>query len=276
MQSKLKKRALPLRILEKVVDILVIAIIVAPILLMITTAFKIERDAFILFPFSPTLANYQLMFGEYNVGGAFLNSIIVAGATTIIVIPIAVMSAFAFSRIRFKAKGLILTYVLACQFLPPVVMAIPYFNMLRTFGLIDTHIALILVNLSTALPYSIWLLLGYVDALPVEIEEAAYVDGCGRIQAMAKVTVPLIMPGIISSAVMCFIVAWNEYLFAVIMSSSKSRTLTVALQQISNSSTGLRWTWMCAIASLVVIPVFFLAFPIRKHFVAGVTMGSDR
>ena len=264
-------------VVEKLLGILVLLFIVCPILILVLTAFKSERDTLsTLFRFAPTLENYRNIFGDtLRVHHSFVNSLIVATATILIVMPIAVMSAFAFSRIRFRMSNIILTYILACQFLPPVVMALPYFNFMRSMGLVDTHIALILVNLSTALPYAIWILQGYVDALPAEIEEAAYVDGCNRFQTLARITVPLIMPGIITAAVMVFIVAWNEFLFALIMSSTNTRTMTVALN-LANSAEGLRWGWMSAIATLVIIPVFCLALPIRNNFVQGLTMGSDR
>ncbi len=277
MTKSLTKRSPIMVVLEKIIDVIVLIMIVAPILLIIWTAFKPNIDSFTLgAPNGLTLENYtDIMSVQYNAGGAFLNSLIIASFTTVIVVPIAVMSSFAFSRIKFKASNLVLTYVLACQFLPPVVYAIPYFSVMRTMGLVDTHLGLIIINLATCVPYCIWILLGYVDALPADIEEAAYVDGCNRMQAMVRVTVPLVMPGILTSTVMTFIMSWNEFLFASVMTSVRARTLPIALMT-SYTNEGLKWGWMCAFATLIIIPVFCLAMPIRKHFVNGITMGSDK
>ena len=259
---------------EKFADLLVLIFTITPILLLILTSFKHEREVYTTIAgFEPTLEAYRAVIGQLNVIPAFFNSLIIATATTLICIPIALFSAFAFSRIKFRFSNTLLVYIITCKFLPPVVMVIPYFMAMRALNLVDTHLGLILLNLSTALPYSIWLLQGFVDALPRDMEEAAYIDGCSTVKAITKVTLPLIMPGIITSSVMIFVQCWNEFLFALVMTRQVAKPLSIALQSCTTSN-GLFFSWMSAISVFIVIPVIFLTIPIRNHFVNGMNEGG--
>ena len=132
---------------------------------------------------------------------------------------------------------------------------------------------LVWINLSIVLPYSIWMIKGFVDALPTEIEQAALIDGANEFQTIRHITMPLLMPSIITAAVFSFIIVWNEFLFALILTRQEARTLTIGLLS-TNTATGIRWDWMSATGLIVMIPVFILSLTIRKHFVQGMTMGA--
>lgn len=246
-----------------------------PIYWLATTSLKIERDAFSAkFFFSPTLNNYSIVFGDlYKAGPRFMNSVIVSVCVVLIAIPVAVMAAYVFSRFEFKGSRLMMVYILSCQFIPPIVIVMPYYTIFSKLKLIDTKLALVIITLSMALPYSIWLLKGFVDAMPTEIEEAAYIDGCSSLQTLRYVVIPLIMPGIITTVVFCFIMAWNEFLFALILTRETSKTLTVGLMSAINNK-GVQWELMSAMGVMVMVPVFVLSFSIRKYFVQGMTMGG--
>jgi multiple sugar transport system permease protein len=160
------------------------------------------------------------------------------------------------------------------QFIPAVVIVMPFYMLFRNLQLLDSKTALIVVNLSVALPYAIWLLKGFVDALPKEIEEAALIDGCNQLQMLRHVVFPLIAPGAITTAGFVFVGAWNEFLYAMILSrTTNSMTLTIGLMNTLGPR-GVIWEYMSAVGLLVMIPVFLLSLTIRKHFVQGLTMGG--
>ena len=262
-------------VVDKFLATLILFFVALPIYWLFSTAFKTEKDAFTakLF-FQPILNNFKVIFQDpYRAGPAFLNSLIVSVCVVFIAIPIAVAAAYVFSRFEFKGSKLLMVYILSSQFIPPIVVVMPYYRIFTKLHLIDTKLALIIIMLSTSLPYAIWLLKGFVDSMPTEIEEAAYIDGCSKFQTLRYVVFPLVMPGVITTAVFCFIMAWNEFLFALILTRHDAKTLTLALMSTQNQK-GWDWNLMSSIGTLVMLPMFVLSFSIRKHFVQGLTMGG--
>lgn len=249
--------------------------ILLPIVWIALTAFKNDGDAFSLkVLFTPTLGNFRAIFETpLSFGPLLVNSLIVSLATLVIAIPLALMAAYAFSRYTFVGNTGLLIWVLATQFIPPVVVVIPFFNLFRRFGLIDTRPALVIVNLSVALPYAIWLLKGFIDTLPTEVEEAAMVDGCTELGILRHVTLPLVVPGLVVATVFCFIQAWNEFLFALILTRREAVTLQVGLLNTTGVR-GVQWNQMAATGLIVMVPIFILSFAIRRYFVQGLTMGA--
>lgn len=263
------------RSLEGFGVLLTLIFILAPIVWIALTAFKNQRDAYSLKVFfEPTLQNFQTIFSPpYNFGPLLVNSVVVSLTTIAIAIPIALMASYVFSRYVFRGSDLLLVWVLTTQFIPPVVVAIPFFNLFRDLQLIDTRLALVILNLSIVLPYAIWMIKGFVDALPNEIEEAAMVDGCTEFGILRHVTLPLVLPGVIVAAVFAFITAWNEFLFAFVMTRSEAQTLQVGLLNTTGVR-GVQWELMSATGLLVMVPIFVLSLAIRRHFVEGITMGA--
>ena len=255
--------------------LLCLLFVIFPIFWLVITAFKPEQYVYsnaIFFP--PTLDNFRAIFGEALDFGPFLmNSLIISFATVLIAVPLAVMAAYVLSRYVFKGSLPILIWFLCTQFLPPVVVVIPFFTLFRQLGIIDTRLSLIIINLSLTVPYAVWMLKGFVDSLPTEIEEAAHVDGCSEFQVLRHITVPLMMPGIITTAVFSFIIAWNEFLYALVLTRDAATTMTVGLLT-TQTHRGVQWEWMSAAGILVMIPIFVLSLFIRKYFVEGLTMGA--
>ncbi|GAC1354207.1 MAG: carbohydrate ABC transporter permease [Herpetosiphon sp.] len=264
------------RVLETVGLLLTLLFIMTPIAWMLLTSFKQRGDVFTrkIF-FAPTLHNFVAIFQPpLSFGPLLLNSIIIALATILVSTPLALMAAYAFSRYHFVGNNVLLIWVLTTQFIPQVVITIPFFNLFRTVGLIDTRTGLIILNLAVALPYAIWMIKGFVDGMPIELEEAALVDGCSEAQMIRRIVVPLVLPGVLVAAVFSFITAWNEFIFALIMTRTESaRTLQVGLMS-TVSAEGIRWDWMSATGLIVMVPIFVLSLLIRKHFVQGLTMGA--
>lgn len=253
----------------------IIFFVVFPIFWMALTAFKPERDAFstALF-FQPTMDNFGAVLGGPNdLTGALVNSVLIAVLTTLISLPLALLAAYAFSRYRFPGHRGMLLAIVATQFIPGVAIALPFLTLFRSLGLIDTHAALVIVNLSLVVPYITWLLKGFVDGLPVEIEEAARLDGCGQVALLWRVITPLAAPGIFVSAVFSFLLSWNEFLFPTFLARTEASTLPVALMTLVLPE-GVAWGRMAAAGLLVMAPMLALALLVRKHFTQGMTMGA--
>jgi multiple sugar transport system permease protein len=256
--------------------ILTLAFILLPIFWIALTSLKTYQQAFTLDVFfEPTLDNFKIIFDDpITMGPKLINSIIVGTVTIAIAIPVAMMAAYAFSRFQFKGNNLLLVWVLTTQFIPPVVIIIPFFNFFRAVGLIDTIAGLVIVDLAIVLPYATWMIKGYIDSLPVEVEEAALVDGCNDLAILYRITFPLVMPGIIVAAVFGFIACWNEFLFALIVGSRNTQTLQVGFYGVASGPRGIQWELMSATGMLVMVPILILSLLIRKHFVGGLTMGA--
>lgn len=261
--------------LEGVGVLLSFLFIALPIVWLAMTAFKNEGDAFTAKVFfTPTVQNFITIFNEpYRFGPLIINSVIVSLVTVAIGIPIALMAAYAFSRYVFVGSNILMVWVLTTQFIPAVVIAIPFYTLFRGLRLLDTRTALVILNLSAVLPYAIWMLKGFVDTLPTEVEEAALVDGASEFGIIRHITLPLVMPGVIVSAVFSFIMCWNEFLFALIMTSQDAKTLQIGLLS-TNSVRGVEWQLMSAGGLIVMVPIFVMSLAIRKHFVQGLTMGA--
>ena len=248
---------------------------VFPIFWMVITSFKFARDAYSTkIIFTPTLNNFISIFQDpYNFGPLLFNSVVVSILTVAIAIPAATCAGYAFSRYQFRTKNALMVAVLSSQFVPPVVVVLPFFTLFRTLHLLDTRIALVILNLSFVLPFAVWMIKGFVDALPEDIESAAVVDGCNRFQVLRHITLPLIMPGVVTSAVFGFIQSWNEFLFALILTNRKAVTLTVGLMGL-HTDKGILWEHMAAAGMLIMVPIFILSFTIREYFIEGLTMGA--
>ena len=260
---------------EKALTAAVLFFVMFPILWLILTAFKPENEVYTTsFIFKPTLDNFITIFTEpFNNQRLVLNSLIIATTATLITVPVALGAAYVFSRYHFRGSQLLMVLVLVTQFIPPLVIALPFFNLFRRIGLYDSHAGLVIVYLSIVVPYAIWMLKGFIDALPIEIEQAASVDGCTEIGILRHITLPLVMPGVITTAVFAFIMCWNEFTYALILTRNDARTLQLGLMSTVGVR-GILWELMAATGLIVMIPVFILSFSVRKYFVQGLTMGA--
>jgi multiple sugar transport system permease protein len=262
-------------ILYRGAQLLTLFFVAFPIFWLVLTAFKRERDAYsVRLFFEPTLVNFQLLFSPpLNYGPKLVNTIIVAVAAVGLTIPLAMMAAYVFSRYTFKGNTLLFVLVLATQFIPPIVVAMPFFTLFRDLGLLDTLVALVIVNLAVTTPYAIWLIKGFIDGLPHEVEEAAFVDGCSELGVIRHVTLPLVMPGVMVASVFTFIGVWNEFLFAFLLTRNNAATLMIGLQNTVGVQ-GILWERMAAGGVLVLIPVIIFSIKIRNHFIQGLTLGA--
>lgn len=260
---------------EILATLAVIFFVLFPLLWIALASLKNQVDVYStrLF-FQPTLDNFRIIFSDpILLGSKVWVSALVSFTTVAVTIPLAAAAAYVISRHQFRGRDTLFVAILVTQFVPAVVVAIPFFTLFRNIGLIDTPWALVIVYLSFTLPYAIWMLRGFFDALPVEVEEAAYIDGCNELQILRYVTVPLVMPGILVSAVFAFISAWNEFFFALILTRSNSLTLPVGIMTITGVR-GPMWEQLAAGGMIVMIPILVMSLFIRRYFVQGITVGA--
>ena len=216
--------------------------------------------------------------GEVQLSGypnRFMNSLIVAVVSTVLAVGMGTLTAYGFSRFKVKGEGDLLFFILSTRMLPPVVVAIPMFLMYRAVGLNDTHWGLIILYTAFHLSFSVWLIKGFIDEIPREYEEAALVDGYTRMQAFFKVVLPEAATGIAATAVFCFITAWNEYAFALIMTNRRAQTAPPFIP--SQVGSGLPdWTVIAAGTFLFLLPVAIFTFLLRNHLLRGMSFGAIR
>lgn len=274
--SKQRRRKL-LQWLEGGVLLAVAIVIMFPILWMVMTAFKHPSYVYsytIWFP--PTLDNFREVFSErWQILDKVINSTVIAVSTVVIAIPIAVCAAYAFSRLTFPLKRTMFQWILLTQFIPAVTIVLPFYLMFRNLGLLDTYVALIVVDLAIVLPYAIWTIKGFIDAIPMETEEAAIVDGASRLRVIRDIVVPMARPGILTAAVFCFIITWNEFLFGYLLSRQKVVPLPVGIIGFVLER-GPVWELIAATGIIITIPMFFFALIIQRHFTKGMNLGAVR
>lgn len=252
-------------------------IMLVPIIWIFLAAFKTHVDVYQLkLFFTPTLENFSVVFDDpYRLGEKLFNSTVVAFFTVLFAIPIATLAAYSFSRFSLRGETMMLVTILATQFVPAVVIILPFFVMFRDVGLLDTRVGLILVNLAIVMPFAIWMIKGFIDGIPIDTEEAAMVDGSSRLQVIRNIVLPMAAPGLLTSAIFCFIIAWNEFLFALILTNKEAVTLPIGLALFKGEEGDL-WNLLSAAGIIIMAPMFVLALAIRKYFVQGMTMGAVR
>ena len=205
----------------------------------------------------------------------FMNSVIIGFGSTFFAIVLGTAAAYAFSRFKVPFKDDLLFFILSTRMMPPIAVAIPIFLMFRQLGLSDTHAGMILLYTAVNLSLSVWLINGFIDEIPIEYEEAALIDGYTRFQAFVKVVLPQAATGIASTAIFCLIFAWNEYAFAVLLTSGTAQTAPPFIPTIIGVG-GQDWPAVAAGATIFLVPVMVFTILLRKHLLRGITFGAVR
>jgi multiple sugar transport system permease protein len=250
-------------------------IILMPFLWMVSVSLKPAAEPFAipakLWPDHPTLENYLTAFRpEFNV--YFFNSVVVSLSTVLITVTLALLAAYTFTRTRtiLICMGL----VVAAQMFPASAIIIPIYKLMKAADLLNTYASLILAYITVTLPVAIWMLHGFMARLPIELDEAAAVDGCGPLRTFFSVILPLCRPGIVATSVFVLIVTWQEFLFALSFTSTKDmRTLPVGMNDFIGQY-GIRYGELMANAVLISAPVVAIFFLLQRYFVAGLTAGA--
>ena len=275
----MRYRRTPLRrILE--VELPVIAIVafaLAPYIWMMITSLKPEGEIakwpVAYWPHDLTFEHYQYLLRRTAFGGNLLNSLVVALGAVAVGLGVSVPAAYAFSRFRFAGRRYLMIQFLVINMFPIVLLILPLFVLMRLLGLLDTYAGIILGHSTFAIPFSIWMMTSYMNALPRELDEAGIVDGASRLQVVLRIILPLAMPGIVTTGIYIFVASWNEYLFAMMLSGENVRTVTVALQLFIGEYS-IKWGLLTAGGVVVAIPVTVLFLLIQRRLVGGLTAGA--
>ena len=274
--SAYQKTALRLLLIElPVLVILVFAL--APFVWLLLTSVKPNADLSIFpvryWPREFTGAHFKMLWQRTSFFSNWLNSLLIATGAVIVGLSVSIPAAYAFSRFKFAGRNMFLTGFLVINMFPVVLLIIPLFVLMRHLGLIDTFIGVIIGHSTFSIPFSIWMLISYFNAIPQDLDEAAVIDGASRLQTIRLVVLPLIMPGVVTTAIYVFITSWNEYLYAMMLSGDKVRPVTVALQLFIGEFT-VQWGLLSAGGALIALPVTLLFLFIQKRLVGGLTAGA--
>ncbi|WP_296081674.1 carbohydrate ABC transporter permease [uncultured Agrobacterium sp.] len=261
-------------------DLPVLAIVLfamAPFVWMILTSLTptavLSATGVSLSPIGWSMDNYVRLIEQTSFLKNMGDSLIIAGGTVVIGLIVAVTAAYAFSRFRFRGRKLLMMQFLLINMFPMVLLILPLFVLMRRFGILDTHIGLILANATVAIPFAVWMLTSYIAAIPKSLDEAAMTDGCSRLTALRKVVLPLTMPGIISTGIYIFITAWNEYLYALTLGGRNVRPVTVAIQTLIGEYQ-IEWGLLAAGAVVGAMPATILFLLVQRRLIGGLTQGA--
>jgi multiple sugar transport system permease protein len=213
--------------------------------------------------------------GPSKTPGRLLNSLLIGFGSTFLAVALGTLAAYAFSRFPVRGKDDLLFFILSTRFMPPIAVAIPIYLMYRQLGLTDTHLGMILLYTAVNVSLAVWLLKGFIDEIPREYEEAALVDGYTRLQAFTRTVLPQAATGIAATAVFCLIFAWNEYAFAVLLTSGVAQTMPPFIPFIIGEG-GQDWPAVAAGTTLFIVPILAFTILLRRHLLRGITFGAVR
>jgi ABC-type glycerol-3-phosphate transport system permease component len=268
-----------LHLVRHAVLLLLCLFAIAPLLWALGTSFKPQTEVYTnpgLFPHQPTLDNFIYVLSQTKFGLWFRNTILIASATTVLSLIIAALAGYALSRYRFFGWGIYGNTLLIVQMFPGVMLAIPLFLIFTRLVLVDTLWSLLITYMTFALAFSVWMLKGYFDGIPLEIEEAALIDGASRLGVLWRIVLPLSGPGITTVAVFAFLLAWNEFFFAYIfLVSDTNYTLQMGLYTFINQFF-TRWEYLMTASVLTTLPVLFFFFAMQRYLTRGLIAGATK
>ena len=256
---------------------LVMIFFVGPILWFILLAFRHPSDAYNLPPefiFQPDLGNFHTTFVDPgNNAQQLVNSLIVSSGATLLSLPFALSAAYALSRFAMRGKDFIMNWYISLLIAPPIVFVIPYFILMSWIGWAGTYQAMILTLQTLAIPFSVWLLKSFMDEVPIDLEEAAWVDGANRFSAFLRIVIPLALPGLIVTSMFTFVFSWNNVLFPLVLSKRSTTTLPVGTISFF-ASTGVYWGHIAATAVVAMLPPMIIFLLLGRYVVRGLTFGA--
>ena len=249
-----------------------------PVYWMLSSSFKVEVSMFTIPPqwfFKPSLENYKTLFSTLGSSSYVVNSIIASLFSTAIALFLGSLAGYGLARGKIPRKNDIAFWMISTRMAPIVGVILPLYLIFRKLHLVGPLQGLIIAYTTFNLPFAVWLMRGFFMEIPRDVEEAALVDGCSKLQTFFYVALPLAKPGLVAMGVLCFMFAWNDYAFAVIFTSGKTQTLPVACARLMTEY-GIVWGQVMTTGTILVAPVLFLGIVIRKYLVRGLTMGAIR
>jgi multiple sugar transport system permease protein len=275
-----RRRAAILRQVRIWSGVSVCVLFLFPIAWMLLTSVKQSRDIFTTPPklfFTPTLDTYITYLLHNDLPWRMLNTLIVATGAGVVSIIAGSMAGYALARVKLRGAATIGVLILLSRGVPPIALAVPMFLVARAMGLLDQHITLILAYCTFLIPYVMWLMRGFFKALPEELEEAAKIDGCTRFGAFFRIIVPISLPGLLSTMIFSIILAWEELLFALVLTNRAASTVPVVISGIAGDTVnGANWGALTAVGTMTVIPVVIFALLVQKWLIQGLADGATK
>lgn len=265
------------RFIPFVVSFVLLCLFIFPYLYLVLTSFKPPSEVISstpsLWPSVFTLENYDAMMNQLAIGKYFGNSFIAASFSTLLSVLLGSLAAFGLTRFKSKIGSLFLLLTLGIRLIPMISVAIPLYRIIGDIGLMDTKLALVLVYSSINVPFVIWMMIGFFDSLPKELDESARVDGCGMLGAFMRIILPISLPGLATTSIFSFMLSWNDFLFALLLTSTFAKTVPVGISEFLTAY-NLDLGPMTAAATLFSLPVMLFSFVMQNYIVRGMTMGA--
>jgi ABC-type glycerol-3-phosphate transport system permease component len=244
-----------------------------PLLWMLSTSLKPPREVLAtpptLIPAAPTLENFARLLSQTAFVSYFVNSMTVAGLTVLLTMAVGSAGAYSLTRFAFPGRESVARLILCTYMFAPIMIVVPIYILARRAGLVDTHTALVLSYSSFCLPFSLWLLRAFFQSIPLDLEEAALVDGAGRLRALIYIVAPLALPGLIATSIFTFTLAWNDYIFTrILIISDELKTLPVGVQDLFSAAV-VDWGLVMAAGMLITIPALAFFMAVQRHLIAG-------
>src|SRR5690242_12817339 len=253
------------------------AVFLFPLLWVIGLSLKTRLQVFAmppLFVWQPTLENYAAVLGQADFLQAFFNSVAVSSCAVLLSLAVGVPAAYAFARFPFRGGSFLFFSLLVMRMLPPIAVLVPMYILFSKLGLTTTRLSVVLAYATFALPLVVWIMRGFFEDLPKELEESAWIDGAGRYRAFVHIVLPLAKPGMVAAGILCLQLAWNDFLFAAVLTNNATQTLPVRMMSFSAGDSGVDWGGLTASGMLVILPVIIFSFAAQRYLVAGLSSGA--
>jgi multiple sugar transport system permease protein len=259
--------------------VVALAFFLGPFFWIITTSLKANQDYFafppVWVPEQPSIAHYVRLFTNASGFRYFTNSLVISSLSMVAAIVVSLPTAYAIARWRFGG-GFLSILLLVLRMLPAIALIIPLYIMYKALGLTNSYLGLVILYTVVYIPFAVWLLVGFLRDFPIEIEEAALIDGCSRLRALVTVVTPIIAPGLAVVALFAFIATWNEFLFAVVLTGIETKTMMVLVTSFTSGGTDMFYGEASASVVLGVLPAFAVAFGLQRYLVKGLALGGTK
>ena len=273
-----KRRIFLQHFLSYAILLLVGLAVLTPVLWMLSTSLKNNTEIFTIpprwIPMDVTVIAFQRIWTDYPFARYFFNSFFVVSVSTLISLAFSCLAGYGASRFHFRGKGMFLTFLLVTQMFPSIMLLIPFYKIIQTLGLINTHTALIMTYISFTIPFCSWMMMGYFQSIPKELDEAAAIDGSGRFRTFYQIVLPLALPGVAATAIYSFITGWNEYMFALVLTQSETmKTVPVGIGQLIGQYK-VMWNDMMAASLVAIIPLIIIFLFFQRFLISSLTAGA--
>jgi multiple sugar transport system permease protein len=250
-----------------------------PFFWILTTSLKGNEDFFayppVWIPTPPSLAHYAALFTRSSGARYFMNSMVISSLSMLTALAVSLPTAYSIARWRFGG-GFLSVLLLVLRMLPAIALIIPIYIMYKMFGLTNSYLGLVIIYTVVYIPFAVWLLVGFIRDFPIDIEDAAMIDGCSRLRAVVQVMVPIIAPGMAVVALFAFIATWNEFLFAIVLTGIETKTMMVLVTSFTTGGTDAFYGEASASVVLGVLPAFAIAFILQRYLVKGLALGGTK